>query len=369
MRALIGHLRELGWDARQCFAVGETAYRAAGSRPARLLLRLRMYGLYPLQLAARLLSSRSPAVLVVTSNTFYAPFIACVLGSRRHRVVHLLYDLFPDALVQAGVLRPGSPVHRIMDRLAGAMLARADDNIFLGERLLAHASRRFGEVHAPGVIPVGADDASLPGEPSAAKAKPGEPPELLYCGNFGHLHDEGALAGALELLAREGALAPGRLRVRIHASGPRCAALRGRVEGLAGVAFGGFLAGEAWARAMRGADAGLVTMKPGAETVVMPSKAYSALLAGQAIIAVAPAVSDLASLVRRHECGWVIEPGNAPALAGLLRSLPERRDELRRCQENARDAAPGYSARSVSRRWDALLRGQGAGGAAGSPVA
>lgn len=70
-------------------------------------------------------------------------------------------------------------------------------------------------------------------------------------------------------------------------------------------------------------------MKPDAELVVMPTKSYPALQTGQAILAVVPAQVDLARMIREHDCGWIVELGDSAGLLDLLRTLPERRMELR----------------------------------------
>jgi len=72
---------------------------------------------------------------------------------------------------------------------------------------------------------------------------------------------------------------------------------------------------------MKGAQVALVTIAPGAERVVMPSKTYSALVAGQAILAICCRASDLAELVFRHECGWVVEPDDAAGLRAALQEI------------------------------------------------
>jgi glycosyltransferase involved in cell wall biosynthesis len=129
---------------------------------------------------------------------------------------------------------------------------------------------------------------------------------------------------------------------------------------------------------MLSADIGLVTMRPGAETVVMPSKTYSAMVAGQAILAVCCLNSDLADLVLEHDCGWVVVPEAAGAASlvsllpgrvfsgaaglrevlGLIASDPE---QLQRKRANAYDAGHRlFSAAVVAKQWSDLL-GQVAG--------
>ena len=77
----------------------------------------------------------------------------------------------------------------------------------------------------------------------------------------------------------------------------------------------------AWIATMESADVALVTMVPGSETVVMPSKTYSAMMAGQAIVAIAPEDSDLVDLVKVADCGWFVDPGDVDGLARVVKAI------------------------------------------------
>jgi hypothetical protein len=80
---------------------------------------------------------------------------------------------------------------------------------------------------------------------------------------------------------------------------------------------------------MRTADVALVAIARGAEDVMMPSKTYSAMVTGQAILAVCPLASDLAETALGNDCGWVVEPGDVEGLrhplAGVLPRARGRR--------------------------------------------
>jgi glycosyltransferase involved in cell wall biosynthesis len=100
----------------------------------------------------------------------------------------------------------------------------------------------------------------------------------------------------------------------------------------------------------------LVTVKPGAERLVMPSKAYSALVAGQALLAICRSDSDLAELVGRHDCGWVVEPGDAEGLRSALHAIATNPEDLQRKRENAfRAGHERYDAAVIARDWTALF--------------
>lgn len=137
---------------------------------------------------------------------------------------------------------------------------------------------------------------------------------------------------------------------------------------------------------MLAADVGLITMIPGAEAAVMPSKAYSAIVAGQAILAVCPLDSDLAELVLRHDCGWVVVPAGGRSgesfsfphaavhygpqgLRDVFHRIVSDRDTLHRKRTNAFLAGHRlFSTQAVARQWHALLAGINSSPAAPVPV-
>ena len=80
MNALMSKLSNEGIEANQRFNISEVTYRSARSLPQRLLLRVRQYIVYPLQLAIHLFSAvlkgNSKRPVVVATNTFFAPLLA-----------------------------------------------------------------------------------------------------------------------------------------------------------------------------------------------------------------------------------------------------------------------------------------------------
>jgi hypothetical protein len=111
-----------------------------------------------------------------------------------------------------------------------------------------------------------------------------------------------------------------------------------------------------WAASMQQCHLGLVTVKPGAENVVFPSKAFSALLAGQALIAVCPEDSDLAQLVRRHGCGWIVAPGDVEGLRRVLAQASGDRADLEERQRRAQIAGQQlYSLEALQPAWERVI--------------
>ena len=89
--------------------------------------------------------------------------------------------------------------------------------------------------------------------------------------------------------------------------------------------------------------------------VVLPSKTFSALAAGQAILAICPKDSDLADLVLKYDCGWVVAPGDVKSLRLQIQNIVTNRNELLSKRSNAYKVGQGmYSSYTVADKWVAL---------------
>jgi glycosyltransferase involved in cell wall biosynthesis len=92
------------------------------------------------------------------------------------------------------------------------------------------------------------------------------------------------------------------------------------------------------------ADVILVTLRmpiPGA----VPSKLYEAMAAGRPVVLVAN--GEAAEIVRKHEAGVVVEPGDVASLVEALRSLCVRPELRRALGANGRAAAQRYFDRAT----------------------
>jgi glycosyltransferase involved in cell wall biosynthesis len=97
-------------------------------------------------------------------------------------------------------------------------------------------------------------------------------------------------------------------------------------------------------------------MSEGAQEVVMPSKTYSAMMAGQAILAVAPEDSDLVDLIKRSNCGWWVAPGNVEGFQECLSIMQSDKNLLLEKRQNAyRVAHEQFGQGSLAKHWVAVF--------------
>ncbi|MAH08199.1 MAG: hypothetical protein CL961_00840 [Euryarchaeota archaeon] len=351
-RALFRELKNKNYSVVHRFSISEGAYRNARSFFLRSWIRCVQYIIYPISLSVSLISSKikkKSLIAVVTSNTFFAPLLATFFN---RRVVHLVYDLFPEAMIHSGKWREGQRRVKIFRWLVGLSLKRSAVNIFLGERLKAYVESIHGSLSNSSIIPVGADERPFS---SFKKWEEGSAIEILYCGNLGNMHDTQTLfdvwASGIE---------PS-FQFRFQCSGSKRPALEQFAHEHADtlmdrLKIGSGLGQAEWIEALQSAPIALVTMSKGSEEVVMPSKTYSAMMAGQAILAIAPEESDLVDLIKRYDCGWWVRPGDSEGFQHCLKEIQSKPSQLQQKRRQAFEVAQNHFGQGhLAKAWIAIF--------------
>jgi hypothetical protein len=290
----------------QVYSLTEQEYRrlAAGTGLVRVRLRLAMYVGYPLRVLWAALRAPGSTALLVSSNTFFAPLLAW-LGSRAGRpaVIHWRCDLYPDALVVAGTIPAGSLVERVIGGVQRWMNRTCDQVVSVGDFLQEHAEARWGRPRGRHCIDnVPSDETKFAPRLGASAGSLG----FHYGGQLGYMHEPESLAAFVRAARRLGGPA---VRFDFRMSGAYRAQFVALVRDL-GLEVQGPVANAEWKVLIEDFQIGLVSLSPGGATVSLPSKIYSMMAGGLAIVAVCPAWSDLARIIRDTECGWVVN--NSP---------------------------------------------------------
>jgi glycosyltransferase involved in cell wall biosynthesis len=103
-------------------------------------------------------------------------------------------------------------------------------------------------------------------------------------------------------------------------------------------------------------DVALVTLRNSARSTSVPSKTFSAMAAGAAVLAVAPSGSDLAETVRLASCGAVVDPGDGPGVARFVQTVLGDPGLLASYQAASTAAVRDrYGIPALARRWTAFL--------------
>jgi len=149
---------------------------------------------------------------------------------------------------------------------------------------------------------------------------------VVYSGNLGRVHD---LEPVLEVAAtlRD---APDIVFLFVG-TGPRHGALAAQAQGrgLANVFFFPPQPRAQLGATLAAGDLHLVTLRPGCQTVVFPSKLYGIAAVARPVIFIGPRECELAALVRDHTLGFAFARDDTAAIAACLRRLSTALDECR----------------------------------------
>lgn len=297
--------------------------------------------LYCLRISLRLLRySRRGDLILYTTEPPYLPLLGWIL----HRLTRtpymvLLYDLYPDVLVELGVLNSNHGLVRLWRQLSRWMFADAQELIVLSEPM-AERVRRWAPQAASKirVIESWADPQRIHPRPKqdnwfVQKHQLQHYFTVLYSGNQGRCHDLVTVVAAAMLLRHDP-----QVRFLFVGGGPQNSRLRQLVHdwGLSNCQFLPYQDLDDLPYSLASADLALVTLSIEAEGLVAPSKLYGHLAAGTPIAAITPADSYLRQLVETHHCGRWFANGDADGLAKWIEQLKADPAYARACGAAAR---------------------------------
>ena len=104
------------------------------------------------------------------------------------------------------------------------------------------------------------------------------------------------------------------------------------------------------------ADVSLISLKRGLAGVIVPSKVYNVLASGRPCVAAVEQDCEVAEIIQRAGCGYVVGPGDASALRARVVELAANRDRAAAMGSRARDAALEFDRPRQVAAYDVLLR-------------
>ncbi|MGB7563402.1 MAG: glycosyltransferase family 4 protein, partial [Prochlorococcaceae cyanobacterium] len=279
--------------------------------------------------------------ILYTTEPAYLPVVGWLLHLfTRTPYMVLLYDLYPDVLVELKVLPERHWLARTWRELNRWVFAEAQELIVLSESMKARVRQFCPEVAAKvSVIPSWADPERI--KPLAKAENPfvrehglEDGFTVLYSGNQGRCHDLVTLMAAALLLRHDR-----RIRFLFIGSGPQQQRLRALVGdwGLLNCTFLPYQDLEVLPYSLTAADLAVVSLGIDAEGLVAPSKLYGHLAAATPIAAITSQGSELQQLVRSSGCGAWFANGDADGLADWIRHLVDHPEQARRHGQAARE--------------------------------
>jgi colanic acid biosynthesis glycosyl transferase WcaI len=258
---------------------------------------------------------------------------------RRSYVINWLQDIYPEVATELGIPLIKGPLGKLLSLARNASLRDADANVVVGA-LMAQKVLKLGiSSDRINVIPNWCDDEAI--VPVANDENPLRAEWHLqgkfvvgYSGNLGRAHEFETVFAAAEQLRNNPAIV-----FLLIGGGHGSAELARRVQD-AGLEdkfrFLPYQTNENLRYSLSVPDVHWISLRPQLEGLIVPSKVYGIAAVGRPIIAVIAKDGEIARLVKAHECGVIVEPGNAGEMAKAIVHLATHDDERIRMGLRAR---------------------------------
>jgi glycosyltransferase involved in cell wall biosynthesis len=334
--------------------------RAAGTtfEPQPFVARATNYVSYFTSAVVKGLAIRKPDVVVALTDPPIIGLAALATASKAHApFVFLCEDIFPEVATLLEDFHSNA-VNAALTRVNRFLVRKATRIVALGETMKRRLVEGKGaDPSKVTVIHNWADcRAMAPGprdNPFARQHGLVDRFVVLHAGNMGLSQDLEIVLHAAEQLRER----PDVVFVFVG-DGAKKKDLEdtARRRDLRNVMFLPFQSRETMDHSYATADICLVSLKRGLAGVIVPSKVYTALASGRPCIAAVEQDSEVADIISRHDCGFVIPPGDASALRARTLALSADRERADAMGARARCAALQFDRPKQVTAYDALLR-------------
>lgn len=294
-----------GYEVEPVYLLDENTYRKLAKTAGikKIWLRIQTYFIYPLLVIYKAVLAPRGSVFIVTSNTFFAPLLVkWATFYKRLPVIHLLYDLFPDAMEVAGKAKPGSFASLFVGRITRLNQSRCNGTVYLGDFLKQHAESRWGKAPFGKIIHISTDLTLYENNFTPLEPKP--PVIVHYGGQLGYLHDAVSIIECVKAIHQDPYLSD-KVTFNFYVSGAQAEFLEKSLAGYR-VQVISTVPSSQWRKDIAAFHIGLVSLSPGGASVCLPSKSFGMMAGGMAMLGICPKWSDLAGLIEDLDAGWVI---------------------------------------------------------------
>lgn len=318
-----------------------------------------VWGTFALALLAWCTPRQAP--LLISTNPPMAHVVGALMKIMRgQRFIALFYDLHPELSCAVGLLREGSLLDRLWRRINRWALRHTDVAVAIGAYMERVIKGRYAAA-ATTIIHNWCDPRvvrCLPKEASLFAREHGLLDQfvVLFSGNLGWRQ-------RLEILIEVAALLTNLpIRFVFIGEGVKKPKLQemAQTRGLSNVLFFPYQPRHLMEHSLAAADLAVVSHEREAIGFGVPSKIYTYLAAGRAILGLASKPCELIDMVRECQCGWVFdEDHDRDAIAALLQQLLQAPPLSRHAGQRARQHFERhFTLPLVARQYQELIRQQ-----------
>lgn len=250
--------------------------------------------------------------------------MARVKRALKCKTVYNLQDMFPESLVTAGITHKGSLLYRIGRRIEDYTYKNADKIVVISERFKKDLISKGVPEDKISVVRNWVDEeAVVPVERANNPlfdryGLPRDKFYVTYCGNLGKSQNIDVLCETAKLLEKYTEIA-----FVVVGDGVCRGVLEDKIlkMGLKNITMLPFMPYSEIGYVFSMGDVGLVISKSGTGNNSVPSKTWSIMSAGRAVLASFDSDSELFDIIKEADCGVCVMPDDASALQRAILKL------------------------------------------------
>lgn len=264
-------------------------------------------------------------VLIVSNPPFIALLAPLSKFLTRKEFYFLQQDLFPRSAVLAGIVPSTGPLRSTLDSLMRASYRSTSRTIVL------NTSMQKTLQHSDNIDSVVIHNWAVEGSPSDCSSNPlakdwGLENKFIvqYAGNFGRLHE------ILTILEASRLIHDTSICFLFIGRGSKLDQIKAykRNYSLHNIIIKDYVPREQLRFALSMADMSLISLIPGAEDAVAPSKFYGIIASGKPVLYIGSESADISHLIIKHNCGYTVAPGDCVELAQAIVEAKSMDDRL-----------------------------------------
>ncbi|WP_415399097.1 glycosyltransferase family 4 protein [Synechococcus sp. W4D4] len=275
------------------------------------------------------------SLLIVSNPPFIGLIGVLVSLIRRTRYVFLFQDVFPRSASLTGILPAHGPLILLWRSLLKLVLIRSQTTVVLSSSMIRRCKSEFGS------------DIQLEFIPNWAVFSPQSKAKLesqlayswdlqntftvQYSGNFGRLHEILIILEAARMLQAYPIMF---VFVGGGAKADQIEKYRATYN-LTNVIVKPYQPRALLADSLASCDISIVSLIPGADDTVAPSKLYGILASSKPVLLLSSEESEIASLITHNKCGLVVPHGDPVLLSKTLIYLSKTPDQVVKMGKNA----------------------------------
>lgn len=276
---------------------------------------------------------------------------------RKQKYAVLVYDIYPDTLVNFGPLKETGFITKIWRKINRHSWQNAQVVFTIGNQMAANLEKMFDAGKTPAgkvvVVPNWADVDTikpLPKENNTFARKHDQVGKttVMYSGNLGLTHDIETIVESAKAMKNVDSvnfmiIGDGAKRKMIDQVRTK--------EDLHNMVVLDFQPEQDLPFTLTTSDISIITLDNGSEGLSVPSKTYYYMASGAALIGLCDEKSEVARTIKDHDCGIIMSPGDTEAMVNIILELSRDKEKLNYYKNNSRIAAEKFYSRNNTRQY------------------